>query len=146
MRSAARAQLYRGFSARNRGTPPAFVPMVKHTDRRPPVRQKTANQLLNLLEGDDTEIFEIDRSNLVLELRTIRRAINESAEEMEMVAIEKVFVKSVCQALARTARKLYRVSEDLSALHRMVEEARPPTAPGRPPRKPPPRNRRKTPS
>ena len=119
--------------------------MVKHTDRLPPVRPKTPNHLLNLLEADDTEIFEIDRSNLVLQLRTIRRAINESAEEMEMVAIERVFVKSVSQALARTARKLYRVSADLSALHRMVEQARPPTVPGRPPRKPTPRNRRKTP-
>ena len=117
--------------------------MVKHTDRRLPIHPKTPNQLLNLLEADDTEIFEIDRSNLVLQLRTIRRAINESAEEMEMVAIERVFVKSVSQTLARTARKLYRVSEDLNALHRMVEQARPPTAPGRPRRKPPPRNRRK---
>jgi hypothetical protein len=119
--------------------------MVKHTDRRPSVHPKTANQLLNLLEGDETEIFEIDRSNLVLQLRTIRRAINESAEEMEMVAIERVFVKSVSQALARTARKLYRVSADLSALHRMVEQARPPSAPARSSRKPPQRNRRKKP-
>jgi hypothetical protein len=119
--------------------------MVKQTDRRLPVHPKTANQLLNLLEADDTEIFEIDRSNLVLQLRTIRRAINESAEEMEMVAIERVFIKSVSQALARTARKLYRISEDLNALHRMVEQARPPTAPGRPPRKPTPRNRPKKP-
>jgi hypothetical protein len=117
--------------------------MAKQTDRRPPVHSKTANQLSNLLEADDTEIFEIDRSNLVLQLRTIRRAINESAEEMEIVAIERVFIKSVSQALARTARKLYRVSEDLSALHRMVEQARPPTAPGRSPRKPTPGNRRK---
>src|ERR1700685_2994402 len=119
--------------------------MVKQTDRRPSVHPKTPNQLLNLLEADDTEIFEIDRSNLVLQLHSIRRAINESAEEMEMVAVERVFVKFVSQALARTARKLYRVSEDLSALHRMVEQARPPTAPGRPPRKPPPRNQRKKP-
>jgi len=120
--------------------------MVKHTDRRLSIHPKTPNQLLNLLEADDTEIFEIDRSNLVLQLRTIRRAINESAEEMEMVAIERVFVKSVSQTLARTARKLYRVSEDLNALHRMVEQTRPPTAPARSPRKPTMRNRRKTPS
>src|SRR6266481_1407018 len=94
---------------------------------------------------DQHEIFEIDRSNLILQLRSIRRAINVSAEEMEMVAIERVFVKSVSQALTRTARKLYRVSEDLNALHRMIEQARPPESPGRPPRKPTPRNRRKTP-
>ncbi len=120
--------------------------MVKHTDRRSLVHPKTAYQLLNLLKVDDAEIFEIDRSNLVLHLRTVRRAINESAEDMEMVAIERVFVKSVSQALTRAARKLYRISEDLNALHRMIEQAHPPTSQGRPPRKPTPRNRRKTPN
>ena len=125
------------------GTPPAFVTMVKHTDRPPPVHPKTPNQLLNLLEGDETEIFEIDRSNLVLQLRTIRRAINESAEEMEMVAIERVFVDSVSKALARTARKLYRVAEDLISLHRMIERAHPPKEPERSNSKSRPRPRRK---
>jgi len=74
------------------------------------------------------EIFEIDRSNLVRQLRTIRRAINESAEEMEMVAIEQVFVKRVSQALIRTARKLYRVAEDLNGLQRLIERAHAPGA------------------
>ena len=74
------------------------------------------------------EIFEIDRSNLVRQLRTIRRAINESAEEMEMVAIEQVFVKRVSQALIRTARKLYRVAEDLNGLQRLIERAHLPGA------------------
>jgi hypothetical protein len=74
------------------------------------------------------EIFEIDRSNLVRQLRTIRRAINESAEEMEMVAIEQVFVKRVSQALIRTARILYRVAEDLSGLQRLIERAHAPGA------------------
>ena len=93
---------------------------------------------------DQNEIFEIDRSNLTLQLRAIRRAINESAEEMEMVAVEKVFVASVARALTRTARKLYRVSEDLHGLHRMVERARLPKEPERSNSKPPPHNRRKT--
>jgi hypothetical protein len=75
------------------------------------------------LRLDQQDIFEIDRANMILQLRTIRRAINESAEEMEMVAIERVFVDSVSKALARTARELYRVSEDLSGLHRMIERA-----------------------
>ncbi|MGC2494821.1 hypothetical protein, partial [Candidatus Binatus sp.] len=60
---------------------------------------------------DQNEIFEIDRAKLVLQLRTIRRAINESAEEMEMVAIERVFVQSVSQALTRTSRKLYAIAK-----------------------------------
>ena len=119
--------------------------MVKPSDRRLPISPKTANQLMSLLEGDDSRIFEVDRSDLVLQLRTLRRAITESASEIEMVAVEGVFVEPVSQALIRAARKLSRVSEDLKVLHRMVEQARPPIAPGRPPRKPMPRNRRKTP-
>lgn len=120
--------------------------MVKQTDRPSTVDPKTANQLLNLLDGDDTEIFEIDRSNLVLQLRTLHRAINESAEEMAMVADEAVFAKSVSQALTRTARKLSRAAEDLNALHRMLQQARPPTVPARLTRKPAPRNRRRKPN
>ena len=72
---------------------------------------KTANQLSSLLEGDDAGIFEIDRSNLVLQLRTLRRTINEGAEELDMVAIESVFVKSVSRALTRAANKLYLAAE-----------------------------------
>jgi hypothetical protein len=92
---------------------------------------------------DQHDIFEIDRSNLVAQLRIIRRAINESAEEMEMVAIEKVFVESVSQALTRTARKLYQLAEDLSGLHRIVERANLPKEPERSNLKSPQRPRRK---
>jgi hypothetical protein len=90
------------------------------------------------------EIFEIDRSNLVRQLRTIRRAINESAEEMEMVAVEQVFVKRVSQALIRTARKLYRGAEDLNGLQRLIERAHLPKPPERSNSKPTPRNRPKS--
>ena len=117
--------------------------MVKSTDDRRIIPQKTVNQLL---KGDHARIFEIDRSNLVLQLRTIRRAINETAEEMEMVAIERVFVKPVSQTLTRTARKLYRLAEDLYGLNRMIVQAHPPTASGRPKRKPTLRKRRKPPN
>ncbi len=120
--------------------------MVKSTDRRSPISPKTANQLLSLLEGDDSGIFEIDRSDLVLQLRSLLRTITEGADEIDMVAIEGVFVEPVSQALTRTARKLYRLSEDLNGLYRMIEEAHPPEAPGRPQRKPTPRNRRKKPN
>ena len=75
------------------------------------------------LQLDQHDIFEIDRSNLILQLRTILRAINESAEEIEMVAIERVFVKSVSQALTRTARKLYQLAKDLTVLLRIIERA-----------------------
>ena len=95
---------------------------------------------------DQHDVFEIDRSNLVLQLRAVRRAISESAEEMEMVAIERVFVKPVSQTLTRTARKLYRLAEDLYGLNRMIELAHAPAAPVRSKRKPRPRNRPKPPN
>jgi hypothetical protein len=106
-------------------------------------RQGTALPKISDSWFDQNEIFEMDRSNLVLELRTIRRAINESAEEMEMVAVERVFVDSVSRNLARTARKLYRVSEELHGLHRMVERARVPKQPEQSNSKPPARSRTK---
>jgi deoxyribose-phosphate aldolase len=92
---------------------------------------------------DRQDIFEIDRSHVVAQLRIIRRAINEGAEEMEMVAIEKVFVNSVSQALTRTARKLYQLAEDLSGLHRMIERASLPKEPERSNLEPPHRSLRK---
>jgi hypothetical protein len=101
--------------------------VVKRNIRRDSVLQTTFDPRL-----DQHEIFEIDRSNLVLHLRTIRRAINESAEEMGMVAIENVFVKSVSRALTRTAQELYLVAEDLDDLLRLVERARAPESTGRP--------------
>jgi hypothetical protein len=120
--------------------------MIKPTDRRPAIPEKTANQLLNLSEGDDTEIFEIDRSNLVLHLRTLRRAINEGAEEIDMVAIESVFDKSVSRALTRAARKLYLAAEDVDALLRRIERASVPKALRLPEPKGKRRSRRKPPN
>lgn len=92
-------------------------------------KPKTARQSANLpktfdLRLDQNEIFEIDRANLVLQLRAVQRAIDESAEEMEMVALERVFVNSVSQALTRTSRKLYAIAKDLTDLHRIIERAR----------------------
>jgi hypothetical protein len=95
---------------------------------------------------DQHEIFEIDRSNLVLQMRTLRRVIKEGAEELDMVAIERVFVKSASQSLTRTARKLDLVAEDLVGLLRLVERARAPKAPERPEPKRNPRNRPKPPN
>jgi hypothetical protein len=134
------------FSAEAGGTSSAFLSMVKPSDRRPAISPKTANQLLSLLEGDDTEIFEIDRSNLALQLRTLRRIINEGAEEIDMVAIESVFVKAVSRALTRAARKLYLAAEDLDGLLGLVERANVPNSTGRPEPNQKSRNRRKTPN
>jgi len=120
--------------------------MVKSTDRRTPIDQKNASQLSSLLEGDDTEIFEIDRSNLVLQLRTLRRAIIEGADEIDMVAIERVFGKSVSRTLTRAARKLYLATEDLDGLLRLIERARTPNSSGRPKPKRKPSKQRKAPN
>ena len=95
------------------------------------------------LQFDQHDIFEIDRSNLVLQLRIISRSMKESAEELEMVAIERVFVDSVSRALIRTARILYRDSEDLSGLLQMVERTHLPKEPERSNLKPRQRSRRK---
>jgi hypothetical protein len=120
--------------------------MVKPTDRRPSISPKTANQLLSLLEGDDAELFEIDRYNLILQLHTLRRTINEGAEEIDMVSIESVFVKAVSRALTRAASKLYLAAEDVGALLRLVERANAPKVPGRLEPNSKPRNRRKPPN
>ena len=110
-----------------------------------PGKAQNARQGTDFPETLDSrlDLFEIDRSNLVLQLRAVRRAISESAEEMEMVAIERVFVEPVSQALTRTARKLYRITKELNGLHRAVERARPPKEPERSNSKPKPRPRRK---
>ncbi len=96
---------------------------------RTPGKPKRARQRAVLPENfdwrlDQNEIFEIDRANLVLQLRAVQRAIDESAEEMEMVALERVFVSSVSQALTRTSRKLYAIAKDLIQLRRIIERAR----------------------
>jgi len=120
--------------------------MVKSTDRRPAIPPKTPNQLSSLLEGDDAGIFEIDRSNLVLQLRTLRRTMKEGAEEIDMVAIESVFVKSVSRALTRAANKLYLAAEDLRGLVRLVERAIVPKTAARPELNRKPAKRRKAPN
>ena len=133
------------FCAQVGGIGSAFSLMVKQTDRRAANPPKTPNQLSSIFEGDDTEIFEIDRSNLVLQLRALRRTISDGAEEIDMVAVESVFVKSVSRALTRASSRLYLVAGDLDGLLDLIERAHAPKSSGRrdPQRKP--RIRRKAP-
>jgi hypothetical protein len=97
--------------------------MVKPTVRQTPVPPKTLDPRLSQLEGDAAQIFEIDRSTVVVQLRSLRRAIDEGAEEMEMVAAENVFSKSLSRTLVGSARKLHLVARDLNRLLRLVERA-----------------------
>jgi hypothetical protein len=117
--------------------------MVKPTVRQATVPPKTFDPRLSQSEGDAAQIFEIDRSTVVFQLRSLRSAIDHGAEEMEMVAAEKVFVKSVSRALTHRARTLRLAAKDLNRLLRLVERAQVPKAPERLQLKPTSRNRRK---
>jgi hypothetical protein len=81
---------------------------------------------------DHAQIFEIDRFGVVLQLRSLRRAINEGAEEMEMVAAERVFNGPISRELDREARKLHSTTRDLNRLLGLVERAQVAGANGRP--------------
>jgi hypothetical protein len=119
-----------------------FLPsMIKPIDRRPAFPPKTANPLVSLLEGDDAEVFQIDRCNIMLQLRSLKRAINEGAEEMEMVAIERVFGKSLSRTLTRGGQKLRLAARDLTRILGLLEAAQVPKAPTK--SKPRPFHRRK---
>jgi deoxyribose-phosphate aldolase len=67
--------------------------------------------------------FEIDRSTVTLQLRNLRRAVDEGAMEMDMVAAERVFGKPVSHALVRSARKLHSIATDLDSLLLLVARA-----------------------
>jgi hypothetical protein len=105
--------------------------MVKPTIRQTAIPSKSIERL-SQLEADAADIFELDRSALVLGLRSLWRAIDEGAEEMEMVAIENVFGKSLSRALTRKGRKLRLAAKDLNRIIRLVEQAHVPKAQGRP--------------
>jgi hypothetical protein len=96
---------------------------------------------VSLLEGDDAEVFQIDRCNIMLQLRSLKRAINEGAEEMEMVAIERVFDKPLSRTLTRGGQKLRVAARDLTRILRLLEAAQVPQAPTK--SKPRPSHRRK---
>ena len=98
------------------------------------VLQETLDPRLN-----QREIFEIDRSNLALQLQALRSAILGAADEIQMVALESVFRKALSRKLTRSASDLRLVAKDLDHLLRLVERALPEAPEG----KPKPRNRGK---
>jgi hypothetical protein len=67
--------------------------------------------------------FEIDRSTVLHQLQNLMRAIERGAEDIEMVAAEGVFDKSLSRALQRGARQLRRTAKDLNALLSSVARA-----------------------
>jgi len=109
------------------GTPRAlYRVMVKRNARHVVIPPESFDPLWG-----PREIFEIDRSNVVLQLRTLRHAIDEGAQEIEMVAAERVFGKSLSRTLMRKARKLRLIAKDLNGLLRLVERAHAEKPPGR---------------
>ena len=74
-------------------------------------------------QNDTLEYFEIDRSAVLDQLQNLRRTIDEGAEEMEMVAAERVFDKSLSRLLEGRARRLHRTAKDLNSLLRSVARA-----------------------
>jgi hypothetical protein len=91
---------------------------------------------------DRIQIFQIDQANMVLDLHSLRRAIDAGAEEIEMVSAESVFSKSLSRTLGRCARKLRLAANDLNRLILLVERAHAPNAPPPSASKPKPRKRR----
>jgi hypothetical protein len=69
------------------------------------------------------EYFEMDRSTVLEQLQNLRRTIDEGAKEMEMVAAERVFDKSLSRLLEGRARSLHRTAKDLNSLLRSVARA-----------------------
>jgi hypothetical protein len=87
---------------------------------------------------DPAQIFEFDRSNMLLQLRSLRHEIEVGAVEMEMVAIERVFREPLSRALAKEAGKLHVTARELTILKRLVQRAHLPKDPGQPPPRPAP--------
>jgi hypothetical protein len=64
------------------------------------------------------------------DLQILRRAIEEGAKQIEMVAAERVFDQSLSLTLAQKARELRLVAKDLDSVLRLVAKARIPRARG----------------
>jgi hypothetical protein len=93
---------------------------------------------------DIARIFEFDRSNMLLQLRCLQREIEVGAEEMEMVAAERVFREPLSRALMNEEGKLQVTAKQLTVLKRLVERAHMPKDPLQPGPRSTPRDRRKT--
>ena len=67
--------------------------------------------------------FEFDRNAVLRQIELAQGAIGENANELEMVAVEGVFEKSLADELSRTSRSLCAIAQELSALHGLVARA-----------------------
>jgi hypothetical protein len=67
--------------------------------------------------------FEFDRNAVLRQIEMAQGALDENANELEMVAVEGVFEKSLSDELSRTSRSLYAISQELGALRGLVARA-----------------------
>jgi hypothetical protein len=102
---------------------------VKEYETLPRTSRKNKRDQIGKRPEYTSTHFEIDRSTVTLQLRNLRRAVDEGAMEMDMVAAERVFGKPVSLALVRSARKLHLIATDLDSLLRLVARAHLPKTP-----------------
>jgi hypothetical protein len=72
----------------------------------------------------ETTCFEADRNVVVRQLKTVGRAIEDSATEMKMIGVEKVFDPELSKALTAEGRALQRLAWGLENLRQQVAGAR----------------------
>jgi hypothetical protein len=84
---------------------------LNHSQRTVTARRgtKTAGDL-------ERTYFEFDRKIVAGVLETVRGAINEGAVQMEMVADERMFDKSLSGTFSRTAQQLNQIARKLEKL------------------------------
>jgi hypothetical protein len=68
--------------------------------------------------------FEADRSALLQQLEDVGKAVEESATEMAMMAVERVFDRRVSKILASEVRAMNRMARGLKDLRLDVARAR----------------------
>jgi deoxyribose-phosphate aldolase len=70
------------------------------------------------------QCFHIDRAEVATHLYKLSQAISTGAKEIEMVAAERVFDKSLTAKLAGKARVLRRLAKQLNRMHELAARAR----------------------
>ena len=93
---------------------------------------KKNRQQVNKPPINELTYFDIDRSLVLGQLEDLQHAVEEGAMQLEMVAAERVFGKSLSRALTTTAVKLREIGRDLKGLQRSVAQAETPGGAERP--------------
>lgn len=86
-------------------------------------RTATENRGIKISSDLERKCFEFDRGIVAGVLDTLQGAINEGATQMEMVADERMFDKSLSETFSRTAQHLNRMARKLEKLLGEVADA-----------------------